>query len=181
MGKLSGYYIYLCGPVEHDPDCKAWRTELRSNILDINNEIIVWDPTIRKPPFEEDAFEWASPNESANSIKSNKYVRKICTSLAGQCDIIIAMLNRTFTWGSIHELEIAIYRNIPIYLWMANSHVSVYGSAGIITDESLINNYIHSSKESLLSELRKVNDGTTDIASKDPLKWLKSTWPKDGA
>lgn len=195
MGLLDDTSFYLCGQVENDPDAHNWRVDLAKNLININPYIKVWDPLI-KPDWlphkgQDDvmAFEWKkyitassictenNLNKANLCLDANRYIRHICKQLASKVDIIIARIPKIFTWGSIDELEIGIRRKIPIFLWLPDGMISVYGVSGIVDTVEHVPYYLHDSEESLLDVIKRIDANTIALPAIDPERWLKVTWP----
>ncbi len=190
MGLLDDFSIYECGQVENDPNAVGWRVDLASEIHKINPYINVWDP-LTKPDWlpekgrdDEMAFGWKkhildgqSPEKANQSLDANRYIRHICKQLAAKADIIIARIPKIFTWGSIDELEIGIQRRIPIFLWLPEGMISVYGVSGIVDTVEHAPYYLHDSMKSLLDTLTRIDAKTLPLPNIDPERWMKLTWP----
>jgi hypothetical protein len=196
MKTLSYSKTYLCGPIESDPKAARWRVDLAAALYKIDPTISVWDPLIKPdwvhPNIKNDTVAFGNKKyifnhryESTSEaeklmgqtcFETNKEVRRICKTLAGKCDFMIARISKTFTWGSIDELEIAIDRHIPIFLWLPDGPISIYGIAGCIYDYKFIDDYTHFAMEHLLDKIRDINEGTDNLPSLDPDTWLYLTW-----
>jgi len=187
---LSNTKVYLCGQIENDPEAMGWRLDLARRLPLINPTISVWDPMV-KPEWvhpdiknNEMAFAWKQYINSNPSDEwqgemchiANKKVRRICKQLANKCDWMIARICKKFTWGSIDELEIAINRKIPVFLWLPDGLISIYGIAGVIEDYSLVPYYMHEDMESLLTTISDVDKGISDLLKKDPETWMTLSW-----
>lgn len=189
---LSYSKVYLCGQVENDSDATRWRIDIAQELKKINNNIVVWDPLI-KP-------EWVGKNVANYDVcigykdfigkcsnaglhekgracfEANKAVRRQCKQLAYKCDWMIARLNKKFTWGSIDEIEIAITRNIPIFLWLPDKKIiSTYGVPGCINEYDRLHNYLFYNKKDLLDKISAINNGSS-ITSIDAELWMFLTW-----
>lgn len=192
MNNLSCTKVYLVGQIENDPEAAAWRVQLARRLPSINNTITVWDPMVKPTWVEEGvmsdkvAFEWKQHVLEAKSAKgescfaANKAVRRICKQLASKCDWMIARLCKKFTWGSIDELEIAINRGIPVFLWLPDGLISIYGVAGCIRQQNLVPHYVHSDIESLLAAIDAVDKDKSDLLKLDPETWMFKTWINAG-
>lgn len=188
MELLSGSKIYLCGQVENSTDAVSWREHVTKYLHNLNKDIIVWDPLVKPQWMPENTKNDSvavsdrkhlldkTTNKSLQCIEANYYLRKICKQLANKCDIMIANITSTFTWGSIDELEIGIDRNIPIFLAMPDGIISAYGIAGIANYHLLIDYYIHETIDEVLDMVKKVNNGEILLAKMDPEKWLYLSW-----
>jgi len=187
---LSNTRVYLCGPLENDPQAAGWRLELARRLPLINPEIIVWDPMI-KPDWvssqaknDQISFQWKEhvgggtghDERGKECHDTNKLIRIMCKQLANKCDWFIARISKTFTWGSIDELEIAITRRIPIFLWLPDGKISIYGLAGCVHNYDCINNYVHYDMESLLDTIDGIDKGKINIMETDPEAWMRMTW-----
>jgi len=192
MKILSHSKIYLCGQIEQDIDAAGWRIDLANRLHLLNPTIKIWDPLI-KPDWvpagvaSDNAFlhkKFILPDASLDDkltkgrlcFEANKDVRYICKMLASKCDILIARINKLFTWGSIDELEIAIQRGIPIFLWLPDGLISIYGIAGCIKHYQFVDEYVHYSLESMLNTLSEIDSGSNALPSADPETWLYLTW-----
>jgi len=198
MGILAHAKIYLAGQIESDPNERSWRLELTTSLHKIEPTLTIWDPLIkpRWVPINtvnhvafglkdrvfiencQSSEQWL--DEGALCLEANKQVRFHCKMLANKCDILIIRLSKAFTWGTIDEVEIAINRNIPRFLWLPDGPVSIYGLAGCIDKLHTMNTYIHKSSGSLLNTIQSINIGNLDVASDDPEMWSYITWPKAG-
>ena len=196
MGILQNLRIYLCGPIESDPDAAGWRKDLTTQLAAIEPTLKIWDPMIKPNWVHSDvmsdgvAFEWKrhviddEPKPEFSTLESkgvrcfnaNVAVRRICKQLANKCDILIARISKTFTWGSIDELEIAIGRRIPIFVVMPDGLISIYGLAGVVRRQDLVRYYIHFDMNSLLETLSDINSGMLDIIKEDPETWMRLSW-----
>lgn len=176
MGCLSHSSIYLCGQVEHDPKCSIWRKQVTNDIYLRDPTINVWNPMCM--PNWTTNVNKAFDNDIHNSEawQANIEVRKISKLLANHCSILLARITRTFTWGSIDELEIAIDRNIPIFLWLPDGIISTYGIPGCITDYEYILDYIHYSMDSIINKIDNINNGTDDLVQRDKYRWISLTY-----
>lgn len=189
MRLLTNSSVYLCGQVEHDPTAAVWRKQLTGHLSQIIEGVKVWDPLVHPDWFPAHAKEeicygykkylWGNDYDQAKAkacLRGNREIRKICKMLASKCDFMIARISKSFTWGSIDELEIAIERNIPIFLWLPDGIISVYGVAGCVTNESLIPHYIHEDMLSLVNTIRSVHEGSLDLHELDRDRWLYLNW-----
>lgn len=190
MGILSNCSYYLCGQVESSADPDGWRRELAADIKNIEPTSKIFDPLIKPEwvdPHDKYAYQYKkyvlNPRNGYEKdwgeicFNINKEIRKQSKALASQCNILIARISKEFTWGSIDELEIAIQRRIPIFLWLPDGNISIYGVAGIMSDYSLRDYYIHFRSSTLLKTLSDVNNGESDIIQKDPETWIFKSWP----
>jgi hypothetical protein len=185
--------VYLCGQVENDlANASSWRKELTQDLVKIEPDLIVWDPLI-KP-------EWMSPDSRDDKIAFNKEamfrlaptpenlllgrrgweaadeIRQVCQKLTASADFIIARITKTFTWGSIDELEIAARQDKPIFFWLPDGPVSTYGLPGCVPVFDLIDEYIFYNKEDILAAIQKINNGTSMLVEKDPYTWTYLTY-----
>lgn len=189
MGKLSHTKYYLCGQIENDPAYAAWRCEIAKQLISIDDSIIVWDPMV-KPEWQssdvKSAFDkqtlyieyYGKPyHNRQHCLDINIEARRVCRGLAGGCDILIARLSNKFTWGSIDEIEVAMTRRIPIFIWLPDGPLGIYGLPGITNDANMIPEYIHYNQESLINKLRSIHDGSCDLPTRDPERWLFLTYP----
>ena len=199
MSILSGLRVYLCGPVESDPNAANWRKTLANKLLAIEPSLAIWDPLV-KPDWvgdvanDEMAFGWKKHvferddndlylpklDRGKACFDTNISVRRICKQLASKCDIIVARVSKTFTWGSIDELEIATQRRIPIFIWLPDGPISIYGIAGCVPRYELVNDYVHFSEESLLNKVSAINNGSSGLPERDQETWMCLTWRKAG-
>ena len=153
MNRLQAARIYLCGPIEnHQNDFAQWRTIITKSLNNSIDNIVIWDPII-KPSWlineDREALDLAfnkqliyhnyykidKPPIGDRIWNINPRARQICQGLAGSCDILIARLTKTFSWGSVDELEVAIRRHIPVFIWFADERVGIYGLPGIADNE----------------------------------------------
>lgn len=174
--------VYLCGQVENCNNASDWRNSIAVD-LD-NSKFTIWNP-LNHPEWVknkiEDSYlykqELNNKKLSKNTkkcLKANKYSRKIYHTLASQCDIIIARISKEFTWGSIQELEIAINRNIPIFYWMPDGLMSVYGISHI--EHKFFDEYVHYNYKDLLNKVNNIH--TDPIIELDKLRWMKFHWQR---
>ena len=187
MNILAHSKTYLVGQIENDPQAAGWREELAGRLKLIEPTLKIWDPLI-KPSWvhpdvcsAEAAFGWkkfvsTDDKRGEQCYSTNIAVRRLCKQLVGKCDFVIARLTKTFTWGSLDELEIACNRRIPIFLWMPESLVSIYGLAGCIYNYETRFDYIHDNIDSLLNAIESINNGTLDVMKRDPETWMCLTW-----
>jgi hypothetical protein len=193
MGILDNLTVYQCGQVENDDDPAGWRNASARSLYKINPLLRICDPLSKPqwldPKGKDDKIAYGLKNyighkdhasEAIECLDANVYIRRICKQLASKCDIFIARITKTFTWGSIDELEIAITRNIPIFLVLPDGLISIYGMSGILTDYSFYNDYIHADMDSLTETIGKIDSGESDLINKDPEKWMRLTWPHSG-
>ena len=192
--------VYLCGQVEHDfSNAASWRTEIASDLKAVDPDIIVWDPLIKptwmpadsrndkiafnkrdmfKTYYEaDDVPEATRLGLGRRGWMAGHTIRRVCKKLASASDFMIARVSKTFTWGSIDELEIAARDNKPIFFWLPDGPISTYGLPGCIPDYELIDSYVFYEKENLISAIRAVNDGTSALLQKDPFAWTYLTYP----
>lgn len=186
---LSNTRVYLCGQIENDPKAAGWRKELARRLPLINSGIVVWDPMI-KPQWALDtithdsvAYKWkhhvlggSDESKGHGCFDANAVIRRICKQLAGKCDWMIARISKTFTWGSIDELEIASQRRIPVFLWLPDGLISIYGLAGCVHKYECIQHYVHQDIESLLRTIAAIDNGQIDAPGLDPETWMRMTW-----
>lgn len=192
MGRLNIATAYFCGHVENDYDpTDNWRTTLGSDLSTIIPTC--WSPLLKpdwmplvslnvgtaldKEALFSDPKRLKIKRRQAKCFESNQICRHVCQCLAGQCTILIARLINKFTWGSIDELEIAARRRIPIFLWLPDGPLGLYGMPGIISSPELIRDYVFYTKESLVAKLQAINNGTDNLPERDPERWLFLTFP----
>lgn len=209
MNILANSRVYLCGQVEHDTNAAGWRKEIATGLISIEPTLKIWDPLIKPEwlgqsggPINDGTIDPSDPRGSQRldmiaygykdyvmdpsdprglqCLEANRRVRAVCKQLANKCDFIIARISKTFTWGSIDELEIAISRHIPIFLWLPDGMISIYGIAGCTYQRSSMQYYIHSDMDSLLGTLAEINSGDSDLPARDPEAWLYLTWKNAG-
>lgn len=189
MKNLAHLKFYLCGQVEQDKDAAKWRELVAHRLCSVLDDIIILDPLIKPKWFncpdniaygyKKEVQDYLLNNADLtdnvmNSISANRQVRSICKQLANKCDVLIARLTNTFTWGSIDEIEIAINRNIPIFMVLPDNIVSIYGIP-FTCNHLLARFYLHKSIDSLVSTLYHINNDD-ELFKKDPEKWLSITW-----
>lgn len=191
---------YLTGQIENDPKCMDWRTKLAADLIKIEPEIIVWNPLIKPDWMGEDARheslafdkkamfpKWSgevhNPDVYLPTIdtgvagwRANLEIRKVCKKLASSCDFMIARITKTFTWGSIDELEIAASQNKPVFFWFPEGPVSTYGIPGCIPNYNLVDDYVFYNYEDLLGAIQKVSDGSSKLLVDDPFAWTFLTY-----
>ena len=193
---LQDLRVYLCGQIENDPDAAGWRKELAQKLVSIEPTLKVWDPMIKPNWVHSDvisdavAFKWkqhvigddekpefsSQESKGTRCFNANVAVRRICKQLANKCDIFVARISKTFTWGSIDELEIAISRRIPIFVILPDGLISIYGLAGMVRSKDLAKRYIHFNVDSLLETLDSINSGEINIVKEDPETWMRLSW-----
>lgn len=180
--------VYLCGQVENDLNAAApWRRELAINLHHIEPLLRVWDPLV-KPLWMGEArndqvvLQWKSEVLGGDAEKAkkcftlNRDIRRVCKQLASKCDWMIARITKTFTWGSIDELEIGINRRIPIFLWLPDGLISIYGLSGCVHNIEHLRYYVHKDMGSLIETLDNINSRNIDIVPMDPETWMFRSW-----
>lgn len=186
---LSNTVVYLCGQVENDPEAAGWRKDIASSLTAINPLITVWDPLL-KPEWvdhdvcdEEVAFKWkkhvlgdSDLEKGEQCYSANRSVRRLCKQLANKCDWMIARISKTFTWGSIDELEIAASRKIPVFMWLPDGLISIYGLAGCVHTYENMSHYVHMNVDSLLNSISAIDKGEINIVERDPEVWMRLAW-----
>lgn len=185
MGFLSGTSVYLCGQIETDKECGEWRKEI-AKLLN-NKNIKVWDPLIkphwmsRNSQNTGDVLDTAkifdSTNRSLNGFNANIEIRNICKTLVNRCDFMIARLINKFTWGSIDELEIAINRKIPIFFWLPDGPLGVYGIPAYLENKSLMDRYVHYNLFNMMSEINSIDRYESNLPTIDCIRWIGHNWP----
>ena len=188
MSLLDNTIVYLCGQIENDSDSAAgWRRMLAQQLPSINPTINVWDPLVKPNWLASDlsddkiAYGWKhevteQTEHGLRCYNATVAIRQICKQLASKCDWIIARISKVFTWGSIDELEIAAQRRIPVFLWLPDGLISIYGISGCIQDYKAMSQHVHFNVESLLSAIQKINS-SDEAAIQDPETWMRATWP----
>lgn len=190
MDRLSNTTVYLLGQVESDPNAHSWRIDMTHWLHALSKSIKVWDPLVKASwmnqfsksptiPFNTDIYtgNGVLSQSSLDMWDANTEIRSVCRSLINNCDWVMARLQKSFTWGSIDELEIAINRKIPIFLWLPDGPIGTYGLPGLVSNPTLINAYIHLEKQSLLNIVEQVHTGSYDLPALDPQRWIKLTYP----
>jgi hypothetical protein len=191
MNMLDHASFYLCGQIESDPDCVPWRKKTASRIGEIIPTAQVWDPLVKAKWMSEEARDNAAclskhkifhplrlyPGEQDRGWKGNADCRKVCQALVGNCNIVIARIINKFTWGSIDELEIAIRRNAPIFLWLPDGPLGLYGLPAVVDNPGLLSTYVHYSEETLFKTLAEIHEGKNNIMERDPIRWVFRNFP----
>ncbi len=196
MGILSNSSFYLCGQIENCDSPIDWRVKLAQDLKSIDPTFKVWDPLIKPDwvdpdmgdnevaygfkPYVLSSKDQEEQNKGFRCFEANVEVRNICAQLAGKCDILIARISKTFTWGSIDELELAAARGIPIFLWLPDGNISIYGIAGVVRNFTFVNRYVHESVEPILRTLKNINEGNDSLVESDPETWMYLTWKDAG-
>ncbi len=158
----------------HDEVAFKWK----QHILDDEPVVTDDEAVLRCPELTHNgkkSWAWDQTTKGRKCYEGNIAVRRICKQLASKCDWFIARISKTFTWGSIDELEIAIARRIPIYLWIPDGIISIYGIAGCVYNYDFIDHYVHKDIESLLCSISQLNSGNCDLGI-DPETWMIRTW-----
>jgi len=189
QGILSNTKVYLCGQVENVDDPTSWRKRLARGIPQIISGLTIWDPLIRPNWVDPDicgqiAFDWkqkifGNQEEGRKHWEANLLVRRLCKQLANKCDWMIAHISKTFTWGSIDELEIAISRRIPIFFILPDGPISVYGLAGATYAYEMVPYMVHRTEPSLLQSLSEIHRNRA-IVERDPETWMYIMWTNAG-
>lgn len=198
MGIFSNTSVYLIGQIESDPNAGDWRADLTRFLYGLDQTITVWDPLVKpnwmpipsrdpKIPFDTLVYQrdrtyrkfWSeTEQETAHKMwEANTVIRSVCKSLVGNCVWAIARLKKAFTWGSIDELEIAINRKIPLFMWFPDGPIGTYGLPGLACAPGLVPEYIFFEKEQLEEQIKRVHTGAHDLPSIDPQRWIFRTYP----
>jgi hypothetical protein len=179
-GRLHNKSIYLCGPIENDPGAGDWRKTISDALREIEPTFRIWNPLIKPKWYGEsdphiafdkelifhNLYKTLGVPDGATAWKENERARSLCKGLVSSCDIVIARLSDKFTWGSIDELEIAISRKIPVFLWLTKP-VGIYGLPGIC-DRYNLDHYVHFDRDSLLGKIKAINMSVDHLPDTDP-------------
>lgn len=174
MNLLSGARFYLAGPVE-SAGISYWRRDLTPLLVE-HFGAVVWDPLV-KPGWMPDvdgaaqaALKFDVTSERTRSI--NGVLRKFCQHMVANCDIVIVMVDKTFTVGTFEELGIAKYK--PIFVLTDGKDIP---SMWLVDQLDAYNNLefvFHDGIDSLLVTLCKISLG--EIKLDDPFKWMFLTY-----
>ena len=158
----------------------AWKQHVLDDELVVTDKEALQQPEVlRQPKLVQtgpNSMVWDQSTKGRECFNGNVAVRRVCKQLASKCDWFIARISKTFTWGSIDELEIAIARRIPIFLWIPDGIISIYGIAGCVYNYDHIDHYVHRDIDSMLRSISKIDSGQTELPEADPETWMLRTW-----
>ena len=188
MNVFSNTFVYLSGHVDHDPNRNGWRLDITPDLEEMG--VTVWNPLVKPEWCQKqiddeialdkniliDLINGDNNGSSQDNLDANQQVRKLCQDLSYQCDWMIVNLINKFTWGTIHEIEIGIERNIPMFICMNDNLTSTYGLTGICNNAEEFGYYVHNNINSLMQTLKDIHTGKIKPHEKNPGKWLKLTY-----
>lgn len=182
MGLLQNRTVYVSGPVENSSNATSWRNEIAKDLEPLG--VVVWDPLIKPNWMHKLAYvdgiaqrAWKpsvieKTGEYNEIYLANRQLRKTGLRLAAACDFVICRMNGEITYGTHEELNIANECGKPILFW-SNQKIPSMWMFDQFADLSNMNDIFFSSKDELLSYLKKVDSGEVEI---DPIKWIFLTW-----
>jgi nucleoside 2-deoxyribosyltransferase len=167
---LNNTKVYLAGNMEFTSDSVGWREYATNRLRKLNIKTLSPLDTV----FVNQLNETADDRERLKSLRQSEkydevseYMRSVVKKdlrLIDLCDIIIVNMEvMRPTFGTMHELIIAIQQKKPVFLSVFDKKQCPLWLFGIIKPE-----YIYNNIDEILDTLEKIDSGEIDI---DVRRW----------
>lgn len=180
MGLLANTKVYLAGPIEFADDKRGgiiWRNEISPKL--VSKGIKIYDPMVKPAWYPEitkgdpgkyvkDVISASEGQDVGDAFRAIKFIEKADLRYIHDCEWVIVYLPRTFTVGTIVEVEKAADSGKPVFVVSPDKIPSSW-LMGMVATEEDYKEVFFTSFDELLNHLDKIDNKLMPL---DPLKWM---------